>query len=281
MTDPIGPSLRDLRDPIVVAAFGGWNDAGSAATDAVAHLGESLHGEFVFRLDPDDYYDFQVNRPMVEGVSPTERQIIWPGVQFSVAPLSDRDLLLISGPEPNMRWRSWCTSVVSAILSAKARRVIVLGALLADTPHTRPVPVSGTASDLRVAESLGLELSAYEGPTGIVGVLADACHSAGLEVLSLWAAIPHYVSQPPCPKATLALLSRVEDLLDSPVELGELPELAKAWERGVNELAAEDTEIAEYVTALEQQQDATDLPEATGDAIAAEFQRYLRRRSAE
>ncbi len=281
MTDPIGPSLRDLRDPIVVAAFGGWNDAGSAATDAVAHLGESLHGEFVFGLDPDDYYDFQVNRPMVEGVSPTERQIIWPGVQFSVAPLSDRDLLLISGPEPNMRWRSWCTSVVSAILSAKARRVIVLGALLADTPHTRPVPVSGTASDLRVAESLGLELSAYEGPTGIVGVLADACHSAGLEVLSLWAAIPHYVSQPPCPKATLALLSRVEDLLDSPVELGELPELAKAWERGVNELAAEDTEIAEYVTALEQQQDATDLPEATGDAIAAEFQRYLRRRSAE
>ena len=277
--EPVGPSLRGLRGPYVVAAFGGWNDAGSAATDAVSHLADVLDGQFVFGLDPDDYYDFQVNRPLVEGVSPTERRIIWPGVHFSVASLKERDLVLITGPEPNMRWRAWCSAVVSAILSSQATRVILLGALLADTPHTRPVPVSGTASDLRMAERLGLELSAYEGPTGIVGVLADACHTAGLDVLSLWAAIPHYVAQPPCPKATLALLTRVEDLLDSSLELGELPELSKAWERGVNELAEEDAEVADYVATLEDQQDTTELPEASGDAIAAEFERYLRRRS--
>lgn len=281
MTQESGRSLRGLRDPIVVAAFGGWNDAGQSATDAVSHLMESFGGEFVFGLDPDDFYDFQVNRPTVEGVSPTERRITWPTVQFSVAALPHRDLVLVLGPEPNMRWRAWCAAVISAISSAGARRVITLGALLADAPHTRPVPVSGTASDLRIAEQLNLELSTYEGPTGIVGVLADACASTGLEAVSLWAAVPHYVAQPPCPKATLALLSRIEDLLDVPVDLGELPELARAWERGVNELASDDAEIGEYVAALEQQLDATDLPEATGEAIAAEFQRYLRRRTSE
>lgn len=276
-----GATLRGLRDPIVVAAFGGWNDAGSSASGAVDHLSELFDSQFVFGLDPDDYYDFQVNRPTVENVSPTERRINWPAVQFSVAALRDRDLVLVTGPEPNMRWRSWCTAVISAITSAQASRVLLLGSLLADTPHTRPVPVSGTASDLCLAESLGLELSTYEGPTGIVGVLAEACYDAGLEVLTLWAAVPHYVAQPPCPKATLALLTKVEDLLDTPLELGELPELAKAWERGVNELASEDSEVAQYVATLENQTDATELPEASGEAIAAEFERYLRRRTNE
>jgi proteasome assembly chaperone (PAC2) family protein len=154
----------------------------------------------------------------------------------------------------------------------------MLGALLADTPHTRPVPVSVTTRDPELSRSYGLSDSTYEGPTGIVGVLGDMLARSGMPTVSLWAAVPHYVSHPPCPKATLALLSRLEQLLDTSLDLGDLGEMARAWERGVDELAAEDSEVAEYVTQLEEQQDATELPEASGEAIAAEFERYLRRR---
>jgi predicted ATP-grasp superfamily ATP-dependent carboligase len=157
--------------------------------------------------------------------------------------------------------------------------VFVLGALLADTPHTRPVPVTTTTRDVALMETYGIGESTYEGPTGIVGVMADLLARSGLPTLSVWAAIPHYVSHPPCPKATLAILSQLERLLDVPLDFGELPELARAWERGVNELAAEDSEVAEYVAQLEEQQDAAELPEASGDAIAAEFERYLKRRN--
>ncbi len=157
--------------------------------------------------------------------------------------------------------------------------VVTLGALLADTPHTRPIPVTGTVTDPSLAESLNLEISTYEGPTGIVGVLQAACGRVGLPAISVWAAVPHYVAQPPCPKATLALLRKVEDLLDLAIPLGDLPEDARAWERGVDELAAEDEEIAEYVQTLEEARDTADLPEASGEAIAQEFERYLRRRT--
>jgi predicted ATP-grasp superfamily ATP-dependent carboligase len=159
--------------------------------------------------------------------------------------------------------------------------VVTLGALLADSPHTRPVPVSGTSSDAGLSLRLGYEPSTYEGPTGIVGVLQDACAQAGIPAVSLWAAVPHYVAQPPCPKATLALLARIEDLLDVPVPLGDLPEESRAWQIGVDELAAEDDEIAAYVRTLEEAVDTAELPEASGDAIAREFERYLRRRSTE
>jgi predicted ATP-grasp superfamily ATP-dependent carboligase len=159
--------------------------------------------------------------------------------------------------------------------------VVTLGALLADSPHTRPVPVSGTSSDTDLSLRLGYEPSTYEGPTGIVGVLQDACAQAGIPAVSLWAAVPHYVAQPPCPKATLALLARIEDLLDVPVPLGDLPEESRAWQIGVDELAAEDDEIAAYVRTLEEAVDTAELPEASGDAIAREFERYLRRRSTE
>ncbi len=276
--EPPHTSLRGLRHPVVVAAFGGWNDAGSAATYGIEHLSDAYAAEFVFGLDPDEFYDFQVNRPQMTRTSPTEREINWPTTDIRVAHCPNHDLVLITGLEPNMRWRSFCNLLVSAIRSSGAETVILLGSLLADAPHTRPVPVSCSTSDLCLAEKLGLELSTYEGPTGIVGVLAEECTAAGLAVVSLWAAVPHYVSHSPCPKATLALLSRVEDLLNEPLDLSDLPELAQAWERGVNELAAEDDEVGEYVSALEKQQDAAELPEATGDAIAAEFQRYLRRR---
>ena len=267
---------------MVVLAFGGWNDAGNAATGAVEHLDDAYDAEPVFALDPDDYYDFQVNRPQVELNDDDDRVISWPTTEFKLAELPDgRDLILVLGLEPNLRWRQFSTVIVSALRSANVTRVHLLGALLADTPHTRPVPVSVSTGDRELMKQLGLAPSTYEGPTGIVGVLADSLQRAGIEVLMLWAAVPHYVSHPPCPKGTLALLSQLEQVLDYSIDLGELPELARAWERGVDELAAEDTEVAEYVSSLEQQQDAAELPEASGDAIAAEFERYLRRARAD
>ena len=274
-----GRDLRDLVDPVVVVAFGGWNDAGNAATGVIDHLGEVYGAELAFALDPDDFYDYQVNRPMVSLTDDDDRVLTWPTTDIRVGRLaSGRDLVLVQGLEPNLRWRQFATTIASALQSAHARRVHILGALLADTPHTRPIPVSTSTGDAELMTSMGLAPSSYEGPTGILGVLGDALDRSGVQVLSLWAAIPHYVSHPPCPKATLALLSQLEQVLDTSLELGELPELARAWERGVDELAAEDSEVAEYVTSLEQQQDATDLPEASGDVIAAEFERYLRRR---
>jgi predicted ATP-grasp superfamily ATP-dependent carboligase len=274
-----GRDLRDLVDPVVVVAFGGWNDAGNAATGVVDHLTEAYGAELAFALDPDDFYDYQVNRPTVTLTEDDERVLTWPTTEIRIGQLAGgRDLVLVQGLEPNLRWRQFATTLASALQSANARRVHVLGALLADTPHTRPIPVSTSTYDRELMTALGLAPSTYEGPTGIVGVLGDTLTRAGLEVLSLWAAVPHYVSHPPCPKATLALLSSLEELLDTSLDQGELPELARAWERGVDELAADDTEVAEYVSTLEEQQDATELPEASGDAIAAEFERYLRRR---
>jgi predicted ATP-grasp superfamily ATP-dependent carboligase len=190
----------------------------------------------------------------------------------------ERDLILVHGIEPNMRWRGFCRELVEGFTGLGAELVVLVGALLADSPHTRPVPVTVAASDEKLASALQIEPVDYQGPTGIVGVLQDACSAAGIPAVSLWAAVPHYVAQPPSPKATLSLLRGVEDILDAPMPLGDLPDEARAWERGVDELAEQDSEVAEYVRALEEAKDATDLPEASGDAIAREFERYLRRR---
>ena len=279
MSSELTRDLRDLNDPAVVVAFSGWNDAGDAASGAVQHLRETCSTELAFALDPDDYYDYQVNRPVVTLDEADRREIEWPTTRVSVGQLAGgRDLVLVEGPEPNLRWRQFSTAIASALQSASVRRVHLLGALLADTPHTRPIPVSTSTGDQELMTALGLAPSTYEGPTGILGVLADTVQRAGVEVLSTWAAVPHYVAHPPCPKATLALLSSLEQLMDTAIDLGDLPELARAWERGVNELAADDAEVADYVSTLEQQQDAAELPQASGDAIAAEFERYLRRR---
>ncbi|MCW2726925.1 MAG: hypothetical protein JWN35_3846 [Frankiales bacterium] len=269
-----------LRRPVLLAAFEGWNDAGDAATSAVEHLAEQWGARAVAELDPDDYYDFQVNRPLVQLVDGLTRQVTWPTTRVSVAsvPGTDRDVVLVRGLEPNLRWRGFSQELVEIAQQLGVETVVTLGALLADSPHTRPVPVSGTASDPATAAELGLESSRYEGPTGIVGVFQDACANAGMRAVSFWAAVPHYVAQPPCPKATIALLRRVEDLLDLPVPLADLPERARAWERQVDELAAEDSDVAEYIASLEEREPATDLPEASGEAIAKEFERYLRRR---
>jgi predicted ATP-grasp superfamily ATP-dependent carboligase len=275
-------ALPDLVDPVMLCAFEGWNDAGDAASGAVLHLEEVWSATQIAEFDPEDYYDFQVNRPEVT-FEDDARTITWPTTRLSVAriPLATRDVVLVHGIEPSMRWRSFTQELLTAARELGVEMVVTLGALLADSPHTRPVPVSGTSSDESIALRLGYEPSTYEGPTGIVGVLQEACAQAGIPAVSLWAAVPHYVAQPPCPKATLALLARIEDLLDVPVPLGDLPEESRAWQIGVDELAAEDDEIAAYVRTLEEAVDTAELPEASGDAIAREFERYLRRRSTE
>ena len=275
--------LPELTDPVMVAAFEGWNDAGDAASAAIEHLELVFAATQVGEVDPDDYYDYQVTRPMVTLPDGVTRRIEWPTTRLSVVrtPGKARDLVLVHGIEPNMRWRGFCADLLAYAHELCVETIVTLGALLADSPHTRPVPVTGTTSDEGMARSLGLEQSRYEGPTGIVGVFQEAATLAGMPSVSFWAAVPHYVAQPPCPKATLALLRRLEDLLDIPVPLGDLPEEARAWERGVDELAADDAEVRDYVRALEDAKDTAELPEASGDAIAREFERYLRRRSHE
>ncbi|MHB1431925.1 MAG: PAC2 family protein [Streptosporangiaceae bacterium] len=265
---------------MVIAAFEGWNDAGEAASAAVAHLSTAWDASPVGEIDPEDYYDFQVTRPVVDITDGRARRLTWPTTRLALArpPAVGRDLILVHGIEPNMRWRRFCGELVDGFTSLGAELVILVGALLADSPHTRPVPVTVAASDDKLAAALQIEPNDYQGPTGIVGVLQDACASAGIPAVSLWAAVPHYVAQPPSPKATLALLRGIEDVLDAPMPLADLPDEARAWERGVDELAQQDAEVAEYVRSLEEAKDATDLPEASGDAIAREFERYLRRR---
>ena len=272
--------VPELVDPIMIAAFEGWNDAGDAATAAVEHLEAVWSANPFATVDPEEYYDYQVNRPTISLDDDGRRRVSWPTTRVSYTRLPDgrRDIVLVRGIEPNMRWQSFAAEVLGYCHELGVEMVVTLGALLADSPHTRPVPVTGTSSDDGLARSLNLEVSRYEGPTGIVGVLQDACIRAGVPALSIWAAVPHYVAQPPCPKATLALLRHVEDLLDVPIPLGDLPEDARAWERGVDELASEDAEVAEYVRSLEEAKDLTEAPEASGEAIAREFERYLRRR---
>ena len=272
-----------LVNPLVIAAFEGWNDAADAASAVVDHLMRVWGARVVGAVDPEDFYDFQVNRPMVGSDELGHRRITWPSTQIAVAspPDLDRDVILVRGIEPNMRWRQFTAELLAACDDLGAELVVTLGALLADTPHTRPIPVTGTATEPDLVDRLKLEQSSYEGPTGIVGVFQDACGRLDIPGVSYWAAVPHYVAQPPCPKATLALLRALEDLLEAPLPLGDLPEDAKAWERGVDELAEEDEDIADYVRALEETRDTAELPEASGEAIAREFERYLKRKDGE
>ncbi|CAN5421318.1 filament polymerization regulator ParJ [soil metagenome] len=274
------PTELPPRETIMLAAFEGWNDAGSAASQALEHIHEVWGAEQVDELDPEEYHDFQVNRPVL-GIGPDgKREITWPttAVAVATAPRSGRQIVLVHGIEPSMRWRRYCTELLDIAAGLGVRTVVTVGALLADVPHTRPIPVTATSEDPAVRELLGVDPNTYEGPTGIVGVLQHEAEVRGLRALSLWAAVPHYVAHPPSPKATLAILTRLEGLLGEPIALGDLPDDSIAWQAGVDELASEDSEIAEYVHQLEQAKDTADLPEASGEAIAQEFERYLRRR---
>jgi predicted ATP-grasp superfamily ATP-dependent carboligase len=271
--------VPELRDPVLIAAFEGWNDAGEAATAAVDHLIDLWDAEPIAALDPEDYYDFQVNRPRVV-LDDGRRRISWRTTRILLAttPGIGRDVILVQGIEPSFRWRAFTIELMEFAQQAGVTTVFTLGALMADVAHTRPIPVTATSDSEDVLHRYDLEPSRYEGPTGIVGVLADAATQAGLQSISCWAAVPHYAGHSPSPKATLGLVSKLEELLDAPIPHGDLPEAARAWERGINELAETDEEVAEYVQSLEEAQDTADLPEASGDAIAREFERYLRRR---
>ncbi|KAA1376607.1 PAC2 family protein [Aeromicrobium fastidiosum] len=265
----------------MVAAFEGWNDAADAASGAVDHLIDEWDAELLIELDPEDYYDFQVHRPHVHTTDDGDRLITWPAPQiFHARPARlDRDVLLLRGPEPNFRWKAFCSTVIGVAQLAGVTELVTLGALLADSPHTRPVPVSGSTSDPALMERMSLSASTYNGPVGITSVLGEVAAREGIASASLWAAVPHYLAEPPCPKATLALLGALEDAVGMPLPQGVLTEMTEAWQRGAEELTSQDVEIAEYVKALENERDTSELPEASGDAIAREFERYLRRRN--
>jgi hypothetical protein len=270
----------------------------------ISHLGIAWQATPIAAVEPEDYYDFQVTRPVIEITNGRIERLVWPTTRLSVAHADgtpapdgsadedgagpapspgsttglDKDILLVHGIEPNMRWRSFTDELVQGLVDLGVEMVILLGALLADAPHTRPVPVSVGASDPKFSATVTAPFSDYKGPTGILGVVQHACAGAGIPSVSLWASVPHYVATPPNPKATLALLRGVEDILDAPLPLADLAEEARAWERGVDELAQQDSEVADYVRTLEEAKDATDLPQASGEAIAREFERWMRRR---
>jgi proteasome assembly chaperone (PAC2) family protein len=280
--------IPDLRSPVMVVALSGWNDAGEAATGAVSHLLASwtdsstdVVPELIADVDPEDFYDFQVNRPMVEVDDSSIRSLTWPGTQvFGLrTPSLKHDFVVVRGVEPSMKWKTFAADILDLADDLEVDMVITLGSMLADTPHTRPITVSGSGAHPEIARRLGVEISKYEGPTGILGVLQDACVRLGIDAISLWAAIPHYASSSPSPNATLALLHALEDFLEISLPQGDLPEESASWEAEVTEMAKEDSDVAEYVKALEESKDSSELPEATGESIARELERFLRRQS--
>ena len=272
-------SAFSLRRPIMISAFEGWNDAGESATGAIEHLLKIWTHHKLAMFDAEDYYDFQVNRPQIKVDEKVVREIIWPNTQiFEVStPHLPNDFLIVRGIEPSMRWRSFARELLDLADDYEVSMSIALGALLADTPHSRPIAVSGSGAHPDVASRLGVEISKYEGPTGIVGVLQDAAFRREIDAISLWASVPHYVSTPPCPKASLALINGLEDFLEISIPQGDLPERARSWEEQVDQMAAEDAEVGDYVKQLERSKDAADLPTATGESIAREVERFLRR----
>ena len=292
--EPDTPQTDDLPEPerllqpvpegqritVMLAAFEGWNDAGEAASDALRYLNKLWGGKKVASIDADEYYDFQFTRPVIRRTASGDRKIKWPSTRIFKAsvPGSNVDVIFVQGTEPSYKWRAYTAELLVHAEALNVDYVILVGALLADVPHSRPIPVSASTDDAALRERMDLEASQYEGPVGIVGVLSEVALLAGLPTVSLWAAVPHYVAQAPSPKAQLALLHRIEELLQVPLDMQELVEDADAWERGVDELATEDPEIAAYVRQLEEAKDTADLPEASGESIAREFERYLKRR---
>ena len=272
--------LPVLRRPMAIAAFEGWNDAADASTAAVEHLEQVWAAKTVTELDPEEFYDFQVNRPTVALSNGDTRSIEWPTTRFAVAtpPGADSDIVLIRGIEPSTRWRTFCQEILEICHSLEVTRVVLLGALLADVPYTRSLPISGSASDKADIERFNLTPTRYEGPTGIVGVLHDACRRAELDAVSFWVHVPHYANNPPCPKATLSLLHRVEEVLDVPVPMADLAEESAQWEERLRTAAEQDAELAEYVRELEERAGDDDLRPLSGDEIAQQVERYLRRR---
>src|SRR4051794_7825785 len=280
MTELRIDSRPALERPVLIAAFRGWNDGGQGASLAGAFLARAWSGREFASIDPENFYDFQATRPTVSLVDGFTRQIEWPENTFMHAsvPGSGRDAVILLGVEPNLRWRAFSELITGLARDLDVELMITLGSLLADVPHTRPSPVTGSATDPDLIDRLGLQASRYEGPTGMVGVLHDACARAGLKSASLWAAVPHYVSLTPSPRAAKALVDRLSELLGADVDTNELDEAADAYAQQVSEAVASDEETSAYVQELERRVDElteeSDLP--SGDALAAELTRFLR-----
>jgi predicted ATP-grasp superfamily ATP-dependent carboligase len=272
-----------LRSPAMVCAFRGWNDAADAASAALTFVGSALNATRFATIDPEEFFDFQSTRPKTRISEGRSREITWPAVEIYEArvPRAPRDLILLSGAEPSMRWPTFCRTALDLAEALGVQLVVTLGALLADVPHTRPVSITGIASDDALVERLGLSSASYEGPTGITGVLHSACDDAGMPSASLWAAVPHYVAAAPNPKAALALVRKLEGLVGVSVDASELEGAAGEYERQVNLAVRSDPDVQAFVERLEEAAgdedepvDPTDLP--SGDVIAREFQRFLR-----
>jgi proteasome assembly chaperone (PAC2) family protein len=282
MSELIVSSRPELQSPVLVAAFRGWNDGGQGATLGAGYLARQWGAESFAEIDPENFYDFQAVRPQVSLEDGLTRKLEWPENTFLHAPIPglERDVVILLGVEPNLRWKTYSRLVLELAQDLGVELVVTLGSLLADVPHTRPAPVSAAASDPSLVEELGVEPSRYEGPTGIVGVLLDACRREGISSVSLWAAVPHYVSLAPSPRAALALCRRFGELVGTEVDVEELEQAAEEYAEQVTEAVASDAETAAYVEELERRVDmmeaAEELP--SGDSLAAELTRFLRER---
>lgn len=282
---------------LLVVAFEGWNDAGEAASGAVRTLKDLLDLYPIAEVDPEDYFDYQFNRPSVAADDDGNRQIIWPGVtiygptrpnagrapgladdaELSVSGDNGSNIYLLLGTEPSRGWKTFTREILEVVEANEITSIVFLGAMLADVPHSRPISVFTSSENAEVRRQLGIERSGYEGPVGILSVLGDAAEKAGVTTMSIWASVPHYVHNAPSPKATLALIDKLEEIIDVVVPRGELVSEAAAWESGIDALAGDDDDMASYIEQLEQARDTVDSPEASGEAIAQEFERYLRR----
>jgi proteasome assembly chaperone (PAC2) family protein len=282
-----------LRRPLLIMAFGGWNDAAESATTAVRYLGTAFRAEKFAEIDPEEFYHFGLSRPTVrfKPGSETEREITWPTTDFSIARAPDlaRDVIVGVAIEPHMRWKSYCSLVLDLARTCDAGLVLTLGALLAEVPHTRPVRLSGSASDPELGAQLGVRPTRYEGPTGIVGVLSTVCREQGFAWASLWANVPHYISGIENPKATLALVRRVAPLLGATIDTAELEEAGKQFDTNLKEIVAQNNKIANYVKKLESRDTEDTAPAAPGgqsdlppaSELVAEIEQFLRQQRPE
>jgi proteasome assembly chaperone (PAC2) family protein len=285
MADEIHLSHRpQLNSPVLISAFRGWNDGGQGASLAGGYLAKTWEAARFAEIEPEGFFDFQATRPHVSLIEDQTRRIDWPDNAFYHAsiPGLERDAILLLGIEPNLRWRTFTGLVTALAEELGVELLVTLGSLLADVPHTRASPVTGGATDPELIERLGLQRSRYEGPTGIVGVLHDACHRSGLPSISLWAAVPHYVSLAPSPRAALALCLRLGEVLETEIDTAELEEASERYSEQVSEAVASDEETAAYVAELEQRADVLEDEEnlPSGDSLAAELTRFLREREA-
>ena len=271
-----------LRNPVLIAAFEGWNDAGNAATIAAGHVADRLDAEPFAEIDPEPFYDFTTTRPLVQLDDKQARSLVWPTNLFRCSQIdpADRDVIVLLGLEPQLRWRTFAEQIIGVATRLGVERVVTLGALLADVPHSRPIEVYGSSDDPDLSGELELTPPTYEGPTGIVGILSAACRDAGLPTVSFWSAVPSYVPAAPSPKAALALVERVCEVIGTSVYVTDLEIASAAYERQVSELVAEDADTAEYVTSLEEAWDGEDgehqIFPVDPDTLVAEVERFLR-----